>query len=825
MTAKAARSAGGRPTAGAPARTRGRGAEPERFPSWLAPALYALVTLILFREFVFGGAQLLGVDTQALSYFARKFYTDFVHSTGRFPLWDPMLYGGLPFVEGMHGDIFYPPSMSLFFLNAASAFGWKLLLTVFMAGVFAYIWLRELGVPRGVAFFGGLVYLMGADLVSLVFPGGDGKMFVTALAPLVFWLVERAFRRRRIADFAFLALGIALTVFTSHMQAAYFNVWGISLYAIFRAVQVGREEGAGRGARLFGLFALAGVLGVGAAAVQFFPPLGYLREYSQRSAKTNQARSPALAYQYSTQYSLHPEEIASLVVPDFVGDNAPTETRAGDTYWGRNLFKLNSEYAGFLPLLLAPLAFLRRRRAAAWFFGGLGTLALLYGLGADTPLFHLFYLIPGVKLFRAPSLIIFLYALSVVTLGALGLQRYLEWASGDEAEKRSARRYLWIAAAVMFVLALLAGGGALTGAWRAVFGGYLTPDKLQALAADAPNIQLGFMVAAGLAIATAGLWEALARGAIGRTTAVALVAFLAFMDLYRVDRPFIRGTELINATLDAQLLFTPTDGVRYLQQRRAAGEVFRAYDVSGMVGVRTPPNMLAIHGIEQLAGHHGNEIGRWRDLIGGDSPDYMVRSDFRLLDLTNTTYLLSPGPVQLPAGFEEAYRGADGQVVYRRTGALPRAFLVGQTQVVPDSLAVATLLSPGFDFRRTATLSAPLPAGIQLQPDPSGTVKWTAPGVNEYTLQVTSDRPALLVVSENYHEAWHAQLDGRAAPVLRVDYTFRGVPVPAGTHSVRLYYHSAVLQATAYVSVLLLLLLFGSGIGGVLLERRSVEEV
>lgn len=799
-------------------------AEPERFRSWMAPALYALVTLILFREFVFGGAQLLGVDTQALSYFARKFYTDVVHATGHFPLWDPMLYGGLPFVEGMHGDIFYPPSMSLFFLNAAGAFGWKLVLTVFLAGVFTFVWLRELGVPRAVAFFGGLVYLMGADLVSLVFPGGDGKMFVTSLAPLVFWLVERAFRRRGVADFAFLALGIALTVFTSHMQLAYFNVWGISLYAIFRAVQIGRAEGAARGARLFGLFALAGVLGVGAAAVQFFPPLGYLREYSQRSAKTNQARSPELAYQYSTQFSLHPEEVASLVVPDFVGDNALTETRAGNTYWGRNPFKLNSEYAGFLPLLLAPLAFLRRRRAAAWFFGGLGALSLLYGLGADTPLFHLFYLIPGVKLFRAPSLIIFLYALSVVTLGAFGLQRYLEWAAGDDAEQRSARRYLWIAAAVMFLLALLAGGGALTGGWRAIFGGYLTPAKLQALEADLPNIQLGFMVAAGLAIATAGIWEALARGGIGRTTAAALVALLAFLDLYRVDRPFIRGTELINATPDAQLLFTPPDGLRWLQQRRAAGEVFRALDVSPMVGVRTPPNLLAIHGIEQLAGHHGNEIGRWRDLIGGEGPEQnMIRSDFRLLDLTNTVYLLSPAPVQLPAGFEEAYRAPDGQVVYRRTSALPRAFLVGDARVVADSLAVDTLLAPGFDFRTTATLSTPLPAGTQLRPGPKGEVRWTAPGVNEYTLEVTSDRPALLVVSENYHQAWHAEVDGRPAPVLRVDYTFRGVPVPAGTHRVRFFYHSSVLQATAYVSAVLVLLLFVVGIGGVVLERRRVE--
>jgi hypothetical protein len=50
----------------------------------------------------------------------------------------------------------------------------------------------RLGLDRLPAFFGGLVYMMGADLVSLVLPGGDGKLFVSALAPLLFWLTERA---------------------------------------------------------------------------------------------------------------------------------------------------------------------------------------------------------------------------------------------------------------------------------------------------------------------------------------------------------------------------------------------------------------------------------------------------------------------------------------------------------------------------------------------------------------------------------------------------------------------------------------------------------
>ena len=169
-------------------------------PRWVPPVVFALITAILFREIIIGAASLLGVDTFALSYFARNFYTQFVHNFHRFPLWDPLLYGGLPFIDGMHGDIFYPPSLALFFLNAQTMWGWKMAAHVFLAGMFTYLWLREVGASRGSALLGGIVFMMGADLVSLVYPGGDGKLFVSALAPLAFLLTERSVGRGRARD-------------------------------------------------------------------------------------------------------------------------------------------------------------------------------------------------------------------------------------------------------------------------------------------------------------------------------------------------------------------------------------------------------------------------------------------------------------------------------------------------------------------------------------------------------------------------------------------------------------------------------------------------
>lgn len=800
----------------------------DAIPRWLPALVYALATIVLFREFVFENGRLLGTDTLGAGYFARDFYTNFVHTFKSFPLWNPLQYGGLPFIDGMHGDIFYPPSIAMFFLNAEAMWGWKMMLHVFLAGVFTYLWLRELNVSRGSALLGGLIFMMGADLVSLVFPGGDGKLFVSALAPLAFLLTERAVRLRRVRDYAAFALGIALLVFTSHMQLAYFCIWGVTLYFIFRLVQLKRSgDLVGRTLALnFGAFALAGILGVGAAAIQFFPPLSYLREASQRTSKTLHAEQD-VGYEYSTSWSLHPEEVMSLVVPDFVGDNVQTQDDPGTSYWGRNAVKLNSEYAGLVPLLLLPLLFLRRRRGQTIFFALLAVFAITYGLGADTPLFRLYYMIPGVKLFRAPSLIIFLYGLSIATLAALAFDRASELGRGSDRDVSVARRTLWIAVGVVGLLALLAGSGVLTSVWLSMFGAEIPAEKGAALTAQLPAIKKGFAIALFVAIGVTLAWEGFARRMWSARTALVAVAVIAFVELYRVDRSFIEGTVLMNENVD-NTTFAPDPSIDYLRQQQAAGHVFRVYDLANMLQVQAAPypqNAFATHGLEQTAGHHGNEMGRYRELLGSDQPVNAVMKSPQLFDLTNTEYLTSPAPVEIP-GYSEVFRG-DRTIVYRNANVLPRAYLVGKVEVVPADKAVDHLLTPGFDFRNTALIEEPLASGITIQPNPAGSVQWLERQNTEQRIKVRTDRPALLVVSDNFYHAWKAQVDGRDTPVLRANHAFRAVPVPAGEHDVTFRYDRSYLRGPLYTTVLILLVLtvlaFGPFLRDALRARRVGE--
>jgi hypothetical protein len=291
---------------------------------------------------------------------------------------------------------------------------------------------------------------------------------------------------------------------------------------------------------------------------------------------------------------------------------------------------------------------------------------------------------------------------------------------------------------------------------------------------------------------------------------VLALAVVAAVDLYRVGRPFVATTAAMNRQVEMGTLLRTDDVIAQLQRMRDAGGVFRVGDLAAAVSAGQQSstygqNDLAVHGIEQLAGHHGNEMGAYRNLIGGEFADNLVTSELRLADVTNTEYFISPARVEHPA-LEEIHAGQQA-VIYRNRNALPRAFLVGSTEVVAGNAAIDRLLAPDFDAGTTAILAEPLPADVEVQPGATGVVEWTERGFDAMTLRVTADRPALLVVLDNWYPAWEATVGGRAAPVLRANHTFRAIPVPPGEHAVTLRYSGGTLRGGAFISLAVLALL------------------
>jgi uncharacterized membrane protein len=107
-----------------------------------------------------------------------------VTSGNGFPLWNPYLFGGMPYVAAMHGDIFYPTFLLRMILPTDVAMTWGFIIHVFLAGLFTFVFLRSLGLSYFGSLLGGLAYMMSGNVAGLISPGHDGKLFISSLLPL-----------------------------------------------------------------------------------------------------------------------------------------------------------------------------------------------------------------------------------------------------------------------------------------------------------------------------------------------------------------------------------------------------------------------------------------------------------------------------------------------------------------------------------------------------------------------------------------------------------------------------------------------------------------
>jgi hypothetical protein len=663
----------------------------DQMPRWLPFVVMGALTLLLFRNYLVSGpgAMLLGQDTIAAGVMFRSFFVEHFKALGRLPLWNPYLFGGVPTIEGGSGDILYPAAVLHLLLPMPSALAWKLILHVYLAGVFMYLAARAFGVSRWVALFAGSAYLLSANLVSLVWGGQDGKMYVTALFPAALWLLVTALDQRSWLRFLWLGAVAGLMV-VAHPQLAYYAYIALLAYALGSLLTRRDKSGALLATGLAGGM-LAGLTAIGVAAITLFPMYRYLREDSPRAG-------PGRGFEYSASWSLHAEEGLSLFIPDFSGTDAQSET-----YWGKNPFKHNSEYGGALVLVLGigAIAGLKgdRRR---WGLGAMAAIALLYALGAGTPVFRLLYsVVPGLKNFRAPSLATFVAIASLTLLAALLLDRVLSGADLRARRTLSTALAAGSIAALLIALLALGGGSGLYATWTSVFGAAEGGQRAQAFAANLSRIVGGGLFIALICALSWGavlLWN---RGKLRAVHVAIILASLTAIDLLRVDNRYIQVVRYDD-------FFPPDQGIQALRSRLVPGE--RVLTVGGVY----PEGFLATYGVPEVFGYHGNQL-RWYNELTRFEARQGARTAADLerywLSFLNSAalralaarYVLLPGQVELP-GLK--LLGADQRVaIYLNESAMPGAAVVPEVQVEPDSARrIALLWSPTFDPARTTLL-------------------------------------------------------------------------------------------------------------------------
>jgi hypothetical protein len=157
--------------------------------------------------------------------------------------------------------------------------------------------------------------------------------------------------------------------------------------------------------------------------------------------------------------------------------------------------------------------------------------------------------------------------------------------------------------------------------------------------------------------------------------------------------------------------------------------------------------------------------------------------------------------------------------IYQNLQTLPRAYVTGDVAVADDDAAVlAALADPSFEPAGQVVLLAEelAAAGLLEQAErldsPAGgaAVQVVSYQPERVALDVALDAPGVLVLADTWYPGWQATVDGENAALLRANYLFRAVLLPAGQHRVLFEYRPASLSRGAGMSFAAVMALLGA---------------
>jgi hypothetical protein len=513
------------------------------------------------------------------------------------------------------------------------------------------------------------------------------------------------------------------------------------------------------------------------------------------------ARGAGEGLGFAGTFSWNPWDWLRLLAPDLYGNDF-----AG-THFGAYNFHEMTCYLGIAPLALFVLAWSWRARGELALAAlGLGFFAL--AAGRYLPPFYLAYaLVPGFRFFRCACRYSWFFALLASMVAGLALSRI---ARGERPkDPRPVRRRLG---------RLLAGAAVGCGALAVIALAWPGLDDL-----TRPGAHLSAAWAAGRAALLLGVTRAILvawlDGRLAPTVTTRALVALTCLDLaaqwlpYRQSRP---AAEVLPAPAVVASLAGAAPGrvlVRAFTKRGKAdivpltnwGEGAGFDDLRGYNQL-APPDTLALLARADVDGR----ALKLPDALGGFDP-----ADW-LLDLAGVTRIAARAG-EWPARWQALPLDAagGGWEVRRRSGALPRAWLVGAVERRPEREIPDRL--PSLDARRVALVAeGAAPELPTVAPaDPAGAVHVTEQAPDDVALALETPGPALAILGDRFDPDWSVELDGSPRPLIRADGIFRAVAVPAGRHAVRFHYRTPGALGWPITAATLGIVLFGALVAGI----------
>jgi hypothetical protein len=759
-------------------------------PHATAIILFVGLSVAYFSPSVFGDRVLHQNDLDNMSGWGRDLRI-YHEKTGEYAFWSNSMFSGMP-----ANYTFMPPQTNIFSsigkiftLNLPGAHAGVLF--VYLLGF--YIFLISLGCKPLLSIVGAIAYAFASYNLIILAVGHINKGLVMATMAPVLGGIILCYRRKYLLGGLVALIFTGINVVWSHQQISYYLLLLILILAVVYFIYAIREKTVKEFFISSAILLAAAALGIAPAAGTLLSTMDYTKDTMRGGSELNKTQtdgkeSSGLDIDYAYAWSYGKGETMTLLIPNFNGASshynigedsefyrvlrptgqAKNYAKSAPMYWGGKPFTEGPNYAGAIVCMLFILGLFIVRGPEKWWLSGGALLSLLLSWGKNFLILNesLFYHLPLYNKFRTPEMALVMAGVTMAALAALALKQIFD----NKENRKQYLKPLCISAGITGGLCLVF---ALFGSDLMSFSGETEqqqysqrPDILAALVSDRKNMLAGDAWRSFLfiALATGALWYYITKK-MKTAYLLSIIGALILADLWTVDRRFLGEDDFIPEKRNSTSVATEADK-QILQDKDPN---YRVLNLT--TNTFNESRTSFFH--KSVGGYSPAKLQRYQDII---DHCFSKEINMNVINMLNTKYVIISGQ-------------QGGQQVQPNPGALGNAWFVSEIKWT-DTPSQEIEALKDFNPAQTAIIDRQWqnklsdPPALQGQ-DSTATIRlvdYANPGYLIY--ESNTSRPSLAVFSEVLYKTWHAYIDGKKAPVIRVNYILRGLEIPVGTHRI-----------------------------------------
>ena len=797
--------------------------------TWILPIAVLLGLNVAFLSPAYFSGDVLDQDDIKLGYAKGKEIRDYREANGEEPLWTNAMFSGMPTAQistQYGGNIFQVIAKTVSAIGGRNSSAY----IIFYLMLGGFIGLRALGVHHWLSAIGGFAYGYSGFFIIGYAAGHNAKVNTAAFIPLMIMALLLLFEKKNWKAMILMAVFAGLSIHRNHFQITYYSGLFMGVIWITYLIQYAKEKALPEFAKLTGWLLVAAVLSIGPNLANMWGTKVYTKEsmrggISELTTKNQNQGEGGLSFDYAMSWSSGIYESVAMVIPNAAGggmmvDYSEMETETFDQlvrafrsqgmnpkqaeaqanqYMGAAFMKWTGDsmgngayYVGASMFMLFCLAlFTVGGTTRNWVLAS-SVFFLFMGWGSNFESFNklLFDILPLYNKFRVPSMAMVVLFFIVPFYGILGLNNWIQL--DKPARMKAFTRGAAAFAGFIVLFGLIAPYAmSLEGARDASFTqqGFSIDQLISDRQGIITSSAMRSLLFGGLVAAALYAWHI---GRLNQIATVAIVGALVLTDLFVFDRDQLELDDF-QSPKQWENQYAPNPA-----NRAILTDTDPHYRVWNTLAGLTNDSYTSYHH-KSIGGYHGAKLQRYQDLIDRQ----LNKQNMACFSMLNAKYFIVQGTGNTPQA-------------QRNPNACGNAWSIGKVQMAANADAEMDALSQ-FDPKTTAIVdqrySSYLEGKLEYKPAKVALTSYD-PKYMEYSFE---GGDAFVVFSEIYYEGsgndWQAFIDGEPVEHIRVNYTLRGLKVPAGKHEILFEfrpasYYTGVKINMASSGILLLLIAY-----------------